>query len=126
MSLRDEALAAGPTFPRFVDARPSFHDISMAYHATLLESNATTAPERSGRPHIMPGTGAASWSKPHWARPAKLYRAFGVMGLDAYAVLQDAPEITTDNPVISASTAALRIPSDGGAGEHQTRRRPYE
>lgn len=74
----------------------------------------------------MPETGAALRSKLQWARPAKLYRTFAVMGLGAYAVLQDVPEITTDNPVISACTAALRAPSDGGEGEHQTRRRPYE
>jgi multidrug resistance efflux pump len=56
-------------------------------------------------------------SKLRWSRLVKLGGAFAVLGLGAYAILQDVTEITTDNAVVSAYTVALRTPIDGVVNE---------
>src|SRR5262249_26805298 len=89
---------------------------------TALEHDVTTALKRlAQQPHIVPETGAAPRSTLRWSRLVKLAGAFAVLGLGAYAVLQDVAEITTDNAVVSAYTVALRTPIDGMVSEKATR-----
>src|SRR5215471_16791223 len=81
---------------------------------TALERDVTTALKRlAQQPHIVPETGTPPRSKLRWSRLVKLGGAFAILGLGAYAVLQDVAEITTDNAVVSAYTVALRTPIDG-------------
>ena len=89
----------------------------------VLESDVTKVLERIRRPYAVPETGAAPWSKLRWSRLVKLGGAFAVLGLGAYAVLQDVTEITTDNAVVSAYTVALRTPIDGVVNESKSIRR---
>jgi multidrug resistance efflux pump len=89
---------------------------------TVLERDVTTALKRlAQQPHIVPETGAALRSALRWSRLVKLGGAFAVLGLGAYAVLQDVAEVTTDNAVVSAYTVALRTPIDGMVSEKATR-----
>ena len=81
---------------------------------TVLERDVTKTLRRLAQPpYTVPETGAAPASPRRWSRLVKLGGAFAVLGLGAYAVLQDVVEITTDNAVVSAYTVALRTPIDG-------------
>jgi multidrug resistance efflux pump len=83
----------------------------------VLECDVTTVLKRMAQPYAVPEPRAEPHSKLRWSRLVKLGGAFAVLGLGAYAVLQDVAEITTDNAVVSAYTVALRTPIDGMVSE---------